>query len=77
MLTGSLLCWVRKDEGMIKPVLGFVGFFIFTYLGVAFMGLEMNPADWTVMGRTFLFVVGSWGGVLTAIVIKEREKRNE
>jgi hypothetical protein len=73
MLIGSLLCWVRKDEGMIKPVLGFVGFFMVAYLAVSFITWEMNPYNWSEAVRAFLVVIGSFGGVLMADLLQKRQ----
>jgi hypothetical protein len=55
---------------MIKPALCFVGFFMATYLGVSFIAWEMNPSNWSEIGRAFLVVIGSFGGVLMADLIQ-------
>ena len=60
---------------MIKPLLAFVGVFVFTYLIGAFVAWEMNPADWTEIGRLVLVGSGAFFGLLGASFMAEIQDR--
>jgi hypothetical protein len=58
---------------VIKPVLAFVGVFVFTYLIGVFVAWEMNPANWTTDGRFAASLVGTFLGFKAAQVVAERQ----
>jgi hypothetical protein len=73
MLIGSLLCWVRKDEGMIKALLAFVGVFMSIYLMGAFTVWDMNPSNWSEEGRLLVVIMGTLCGLLGVLVVEEKK----
>jgi hypothetical protein len=60
---------------MIKPVLAFVGVFVLTYLIGAFAVWDINPANWTEVGRFMVAVMGIGLGCLSALLVSEIQER--
>jgi uncharacterized membrane protein YfcA len=59
---------VRKDEGMIKPLLAFVGGFMAVYFMMSFTMWEPDPTNWTQDGRSFLVTIGTWVGLMGSFI---------
>ena len=56
---------------VIKPVLAFVGVFVFTCLIGAFVAWDINPANWTEVGRFMVAVMGIGLGGISALFVSE------